>query len=636
MIQALLSVGKRNLTHSFVVFACLAAVFAFGLTQLKSEPARLAEVNTIQDMYISRSHPDNSVNEVIRAVALTDPIHLPLYHVSLNLWMRYTGRDLFTIRLFSLLTGILTIASTYRLAIVIAGRAVAIDAVLLISFLAFFVFYAHHARMYALLALLTAWVVYAYWRLLVSDESSLRRRWLSLVASSALIVYTHYFAFFIMAGLGLYHLFIAPKNRRWWQVCAAFVVAGFIYLPWLPYTLSYLRIRSIPSADALQLGGAFAALMSIYSNGLPIVLVVATATLILRLRQLKRSVRYIVLLCLIVLTLLLVGNEFSALIIAWRIRYTIALSILTVCILAIWLNLLPRWNILRWPFMALWFVSFVIYWRSDQLYFYTNQFDQEFDEVPHFQDLLYEPSIQPRPGDFILSFHIDTPLNKNKMLNYYGNKTGNWRGLIHIWNDADGDPRFRSTDTRYVDLPSMAIWNFPLWLIHNPRETDLSAMTAFSNNFSNQFHSCGRFLETEESVVDLYVKRSMPCELLVSQKPVEIQYDGGTELANILLRNIESELRVYSWWTSTVANQYAFSLQLFDAGGVKVAQLDDVIGGDALYQQSLYVGALPPAEYVAKLIVYDFTTLQSQSGILKDSQMSFEREVEVARISIGS
>ena len=182
----------------------------------------------------------------------------------------------------------------------------------------------------------------------------------------------------------------------------------------------------------------------------------------------------------------------------------------------------------------------------------------------------------------------------------------------------------------------MAIWNFPIWLIYNPQETDLQSMAVFSNSFSSQFHSCGRFLETNDSIVELYVKRPIPCDLLISEQLLEVHYENGTELANIEIQLVDDHLNVYLWWTNTIANQYSFSLQLFDAQGSKVAQFDDVIGGDALLHKSLDVAHLPEAEYAAKFVLYDFESHESQPGTIVDGETRFKRDVEVKRITISS
>ena len=628
-----LVIGRPAAVHFALALFCLFFVFAFGLRIIKSEPARPADYNSIKPIYVSRSHPNASINEVLRFVARQDPSHLPLYHVALSLWVHYTGRDLLTIRLMSLLTGLLAIAVTYQLARATSGRNAALDLVLLASFLAFFLFYTHQARMYALLTLISPWLLWSYWKLQISSKARAGWRWLSLLASSVAIIYTHYFGFFLLAALAIYHLLFAPKNRRWWQTCLALALAGLLFLPWAPYTLSILQSRQGQTSDALSMADGIVALGTIYSNGQPAILLAAAAILILRIKRLTRPQAFILFQCAVVLGLLLVANEFTALIIARRIRYTIAAGMLLTCALAIALNEIPRWVLLRPLFMAAWIALFALFWRSEDLYLYTNQLHQQHKTVPHYQNLLYEPSIDARPSDFVVSFHQNTPINEKKQLDYYGRRTGDWRGLIHIWIDEEGQAALMSTDTRYNSVASMDSWDFPIWLIYNPQETNLQAMPVFTDDFSARFHACGRYLETDNTIIELYALRTFPCELLTDGSPQALHYDNGTELANILLEMAGDELNIFFWWAKTFANEYAYSIQLFDAESNKALQADDVIGGSALVKQSIDVSDLPLGEFTAKLIVYDYETRASQSGEIAAKGQAFERSFEIGLIS---
>lgn len=621
--------------HHVIVILCLCFVFAFGLRISKSEPVRQADFNSIKPIYVSRSHQNASINEVIRFVAFQDASHLPLYHVTLSLWVRYTGRDLLTIRLLSVLTGLLAIAVTYRLMRATGSRAVALDAVLLVSFLAFFLFYTQQARMYALLALASAWVLWSYWRLRIAVPAQVSRLGLSLLISSVAIIYTHYFGFFLLAAIGAYHLLFAPKNRRWWLISLAFACAGIFFLPWTPYTLSILRIHSVPASDALSVGEAISAFVSIYTNGQPLILAVAAVAVLLRIKSLGRSEAFICFVCLMAFLLLLVANEFTALLIARRIRYTIAAGMLLTYSTAIALNRLPRWESIRPVFTILWIAIFYRYWASDDMYLFTNQLNQRQYMVPHYQNLIYQPSIDPRPSDFVLSFHQDTALNEKKQLDYYGRLTGNWRGLIHIWNDESGQPALQSTDTRYDSVDTMPRWNFPLWLIYNPQETDLHEMSVFTDDFLSRFHSCGRYLETDITVIERYIKQSIPCQLLTASNPQAFSYDNGTELANTWLALESGVLDISFWWTNTIANKYAISVQVFDAQDKKVAQLDDVVGGDPVHAYRLDVSGLSAGDYAVKLILYDFETGNGQSGTIVASGQPFERSVIIGQVSLN-
>ncbi len=621
--------------HVTAAIICLAFVFAWGIRHLKADPITPAEYNSIFNIYENHLVNISTLEGAIYNVATKDETHPPGYFLLLNVWSRLVGGDLFALRLLSVYFGMFALAFTYRLARHVSTSDQALDTAILLAFTAYFAFYLHEVRMYSLLAMVSAWTVWSYAKIVHSPTRLSSFSFITLCLSAAATIYVHAFGFVLLAAIGIYHLVFIPKNRQWLQVCAAMLLAGCLYLPWLPYALQMLNIRTSYATDSLAWHETILALASIYNNGLSLLAPGCAVILLLYRRRLNNSQKYIVILVALVVLVALAVNEIAPIIVARRIRYSIILAPLWSCALAIALSFLPSWKRIRFPALAIWIFAFLLYNDSLDLYLYTNSLDQNRKQIPHFQSLLYEPGIHIRKSDYVLSFQRDTQLGR-KTLDFYGRQLRNWRGLIHIWNDADGNPSVQSTDTRYVDVPSMSIWNFPIWLIHNPQETNLQSMEVFATDFSNHFHSCGRFLETGNSIVDLYVKRSIPCNLLVSRQLLEIHYENGTELANILLRPLNDSLDVYFWWTNTIANQYAFSLQLLDAQGNKVAQLDDVIGGDALYQNSFGIGDLSVGEYTAMLIVYDFETLKSQPGIVLEDERQFDREVEVARLRIGA
>ena len=624
----------RKSSHLVILTLCLAFVFSWGARGLTSDSISPAEYNSIFNIYENRLDNLSTLEGILHNVAAKDETHPPGYFLLLNVWSRLVGSDLLALRLLSIYFGLFTVAFTYRLGRLIGAADQALSAAVLLAFMAYFGFYLHETRMYSLLAMVSALTVWSY-ASLVHSTVGFRNRWLVILClSSAATIYVHAFGFVLLAAIGIYHLVFIPKNRHWFLVSIAMICAGCLYLPWLPNAIEMLGIRTSYASDSLAWQESALALASIYNNGLSILAPACAVILILNRNRLNRSQRQVAIFVALVLLVALVVNEFAPIIVARRIRYSIILAPLWACTLAIAASLLPRWKQLRAPALVIWIFVFITYNQSPALYLYTNSLDQNRKQIPHYQTLLYAPDLPIRKSDYILSFQHDTELG-SKTLDYYGRKTGNWQGLIHIWNDADGNPMVQSTDTRYVDLPSMEIWNFPIWLIHNPQETNLQSMRAFATDFLDRFHSCGRFLETEKSIVDLFVKRHIPCELLTSPQPIEIQYDNGAELANILLQRQADRLNVTLWWTNTIANQYAYSLQLFDAGGSKVAQLDDVIGGAALASSPFNISDLPAAEYTAKFILYDFESQVSQAGVLVEDQRKFDRELEVARLRLG-
>jgi 4-amino-4-deoxy-L-arabinose transferase-like glycosyltransferase len=100
-----------------------------------------------------------------------------LYHWLLNVWGRLIGWSIFSIRVFSLLAGLLAIAMVYRLGGKLFNRYVGWYAAAALGFSAFFIDYLHEARAYTLLALFVSCAIYAYARIMIftSPPPSLTR-----------------------------------------------------------------------------------------------------------------------------------------------------------------------------------------------------------------------------------------------------------------------------------------------------------------------------------------------------------------------------------------------------------------------------------------------------------------------------
>lgn len=131
------------------------------------------------------------------------------------------------------------------------------------------------------------------------------------------------------------------------------------------------------------------------------------------------------------------------------------------------------------------------------------------------------------------------------------------------------------------------------------------------------------------------MKQAIPCDLVTDDAPWRLHYENGTQLANVEYRLSPNELVVYLWWRDTIDGVYSLSLQLFDAQSNKVGQLDAVIAEDPIDIFSFDISALASGEYSLQMIVYDFVSKRSQSGIILDSQQRFERALEIAGFEIG-
>lgn len=629
----------RSWRHFAVVGLCLALMYALGVSGLKSHPITQEEWDSIKHLGTSQSGPLNSTGETVQSVIYKSPQdHAPGYFILLNLWSRLAGLDLFSLRLLSVFTGLVALVFAYRLALLTGRAEIAMDAVLFATFIAFVTYYTYTVRMYALLALLAVGVIWSYWKISSAAGYIPRRHWAAFIFVSAAILWVHYFGTVVLLTVGVYHLLFAPKDRRWRQTSLAALVAGLLFLPWLPIFIDGLAGRGVPASDALSIIDSMLALASIYTNGLPFVVPVVAVAAVANYKALSRSQLYILTILLLMVLLLLIGNEFAPLLIARRIRYTIILALPWACALAIALNRIRYWRLFRIPFLVVWIAAYAAYANSDQLLLYTNWLTTSLQKTPPYQDLFYEPGIDIEQSDYIVSFHADARIN-DRVLWYYGEFMDQWGGLIHIWTNSDGEPKVQSLQSRYSTIEKVAAGIFRAWLVYNPAQTNLAGLSHFTDGFLRYFKTCGRYVDKPESVIELFGPRDIPCELTTapSTPAIRIQYDNGSELRKLFHEVDSDRLTVYMWWPEVWYRVYAYSLQIFDKDGSKAGpQIDTVITDSGVFIEYLDVSLLSAGEYELKLVLYDVDSYKSQAGTDMGSNHRFQRDVVVGRFSIES
>ena len=624
--------GARRL-QLLLVAAGLLALYSVGVTNLKAVPISHSEWNSQQHLFKTYLDPAFTVPETLASVSVNSAQHGPLYFVLLNLWQNFVGRDLFSLRLFSIFCGLLSIAFTCRLASISGERDVATIAAVLLAFLAFLAFYHQLVRMYSLLALLVAVVAWAYWKVNAALEAPSARSWAVLIVSSASLIYVHYYGIIVLVAVGLYHLAFASKNRRWIQVCAAMFATGLAFAPWLPVMLCGWSELKIPSEN-LSLLESIVTVAQVYTNGLAPILALAAAACLVRFKRLGPAQRYLLFLAVSVFLMIIVLNEFTPVLAARRLRYTVILAAPLICAIAIGLTLLPRRKFMIPALLILWILAGFRYAQSDELKTYTNRAYQNSDAVPSYQEFHYNAASLPGRNALILSFHPDTKVDDYKVLAYYRWVLSDWAHLAHITTDDSGEIVIQSGLSTYATLDAIVQNSNSVWVIHNPQQTNLNSLEVYRNWFSQNFQMCRRFIDTERSVVEYYLKISIPCSLVADERGGEIVYDNGAWLGGAELTQNSERLDVYLWWLHSAEAVFAYSLQVFDERKEKVRQLDVVISGDPVDAHSLDLAGLPGGVYSVDLIVYDRQTGASQSGEIVSENRSFERAVELDRFEV--
>jgi mannosyltransferase len=190
-------------------------------------------------------------------------IQPPLYYYLLHFWMALAGETEFVVRFLSLLFGVLIVPLMFVTARRLFNRAAALFSALLVLFSPLYLWYSQETRMYSLITFLALLSSYSLLRALQGAD---RKWWLAFVLANIAAVYTHYFAFVIIAFQLVYCLWrllsrpspLAPRPSplalRLPLISFAAIVAAF--LPWLPFLLSRLGEDASYWRGALKLDEA--------------------------------------------------------------------------------------------------------------------------------------------------------------------------------------------------------------------------------------------------------------------------------------------------------------------------------------------------------------------------------------------
>jgi len=169
----------------------------------------------------------------------------PLYYVLLHFWMQLFGTSTFAVRALSAVPAVLALPVVLRLGRRIGGDAVGIAAVVLLAVSPFAVRYAVETRMYSLLLLLGLLGAHAV--LSVHRHRSVRAA-VGVAAVAAAMLYTHYYAVFVLAVVGGAELWLAwrRRDRASLTVVAAIAVGSAAFVPWLPIFFYQSRHTGAP------------------------------------------------------------------------------------------------------------------------------------------------------------------------------------------------------------------------------------------------------------------------------------------------------------------------------------------------------------------------------------------------------
>jgi uncharacterized membrane protein len=219
---------------------CILLAFALRIHGLGSQSLWYDEAVTAQVV-------QQGLAELARWTA--DDIQPPLYYAITAGWVQMAGLNEWALRFPSVFFGVLLVPLAYALGRRLYGPRAGILAALLAALHPLWLYYSQEARMYTLLTALGMLAGYALLRVLAAGYSPIGypktrlRWWAVLVVTASALLYTHYFAAFLLAAFGLYFLLMLlahgnlDRRRLLGEGLAAALLVLLAYLPWLPNAL---------------------------------------------------------------------------------------------------------------------------------------------------------------------------------------------------------------------------------------------------------------------------------------------------------------------------------------------------------------------------------------------------------------
>jgi uncharacterized membrane protein len=161
---------------------------------------------------------------------IQDP-HPPVYYGLLHLWVLGLPDSDIAIRLSSLLLNLLLIPLIFVLSIrLFNSKRIGLLAAILVAISPFHILYSHELRMYTLLMCLAIMVVISY---LNAFRTGKWYWWVIFAFTSLIAIYTHLFAWLLLAAIGTYALIHWNSKRELVTTLIIGVLLVVLFIPWL-------------------------------------------------------------------------------------------------------------------------------------------------------------------------------------------------------------------------------------------------------------------------------------------------------------------------------------------------------------------------------------------------------------------
>lgn len=543
--------------------------------------------------------------DVMASVSQHSPKHSSLFFELLAGWGALVGWHHVVLRCLPLFFGVIALAWIYRLGADFIDRWTGLWSAAFLGLNVFWLDYLHEVRMYSLQYMLLMALAWHYFYVIRSGQRRRWHHWAGLSLGAAALLYTQPFSIFFLLALGSYHLLFVNRSRVWTQVALAMVVAGLLFLPWLPVIFHGLSTKFDTAYDATTLEQATGIFVRLLSNGSWVVLLGALSGALLRSRQrvARKQVFPFLWLAIVVLLLLLIANETVGLIPLRRSRYFFvswSMWILVIGFGLAWFK--PRW--IAPLILTAYLASGFALRRADDFLEYqgTVGIVSAYPPLAEYVDALKGKT---EAQDYVVGFtgtdFVNSPGKRGKSTaDYYMERL---LGIDGTFVKASLDP-----EDLAADLPRKLDDHPFLLFTHNPMSPPAN-LTLVDDYLRKSYRTCDIVIDNPDLFVQRYVDRALTCD----RKYQPIHYENGIRIVDKFadLRGNDGVIRVVTGWEvadEALLDKYNVSIQIITSDWRNVRQAPD----RHLYHRVLkwYVVELPmadlaPGDYRVVVIVYD-------------------------------
>jgi uncharacterized membrane protein len=623
----------------------LLLVAALGVRGLNMDMLWLDEVFSIGNTGGYEGPAYNPV-QVWESLSSNSPQHVPGYFFVLAGWAALTGWTAFGLRVLSLLIGMLAVAWTYRLGADWLNPRAGLYAASVLGIGAFYLYFTHEVRMYTLIAFLTVFTLWAYWRIIRKDlphppargqQSCLQSvpptplapspsngegrlnavqrgevsLWLAFFLGALGLLYTHLFGALVLAAIGLYHLLFVRKNRRWIIVSAILAVVGASILPWLNVLLTGVRnvgLGEEPLAPQL----IFTEMLHLSSSGNVIELLLLAALALLGLGLRRRGAREVWFFLIVIFALTIIGNQARPMISEGRTRYLIHLWPLLALLVGLGLSTLEalRWRVLVLPLLGVWLVVGLVNTLDDQ-FLIDMDGPRYVKDYPPLREIVADVNTLAQPEDLLISFsrqgHVFEIFRFFTVGDFYTQNlvpTGYFRTL----------PDVRPEVELRGDLLNTIGERLTVWFAYEP-VTPAADLAPFRAVLDEAYTLCDAPVQQPGYVIERYSLSLIGCVDLAKTDAQILHYDAGIDLQAMraIYDTAQNRVLMAGAWSvdaAVPANTYSVSFKLWPADDAKfLAQADVPLRASGFGWQlvSLPVENLPPGDYGVTATVYNWS-----------------------------